>query len=110
MIKKSFGFIISRHVNSEKTDKYWKHSIRLLRRLYPYVKIVVIDDNSDTNFLTELSDNLKNNVEIVQSVINEIRGINTLSELERFCEAWGLNEENTNPMSFPALVAEAYKD
>ena len=46
----------------------------------------------------------------VQSPLNEIRNINNLNELEVFCEGWGLNDEITNPMSFPALVLEAYKD
>ena len=47
----TFGFIITRHVNSENTNRYWNHSIKLLRRLYPNNKIIIIDDNSDKNFL-----------------------------------------------------------
>jgi len=47
----SFGFIITRHVNSEKTNKYWNHSVKLLRRLYPNNKIVIIDDNSNKDFV-----------------------------------------------------------
>lgn len=46
----------------------------------------------------------------IQSPLNEIRGIHNLNDLERFCEGWGFNDEVTNPMSFPALVQEAYKD
>lgn len=46
----------------------------------------------------------------IQSPLNEIKFIGTLNELERFCESWGLNDEITNPMSFPALVQEAYKN
>lgn len=46
----------------------------------------------------------------IQSSLNEIRAIHSLNELERFCESYGLNDESTNPMSFPALVAEAYKE
>jgi len=45
----------------------------------------------------------------VQSPINEIRGIHNLNELETFCEGYGLNDEITNPMSFPALVKQAYE-
>ena len=48
--------------------------------------------------------------EEVQSPLNEIRNIQNLNQLEVFCESWGLNDEITTPMSFPALVLEAYKD
>jgi hypothetical protein len=46
-----FGFIITRHVNSEKTNRYWNHSVKLLRTLYPDKKIIIIDDNSNQNFV-----------------------------------------------------------
>jgi hypothetical protein len=61
----NFGFIITRHVNSEKTNRYWNHSIKLLRFFYPTKKIVIIDDNSDANFLKADFD--YSNVEIIQS-------------------------------------------
>ena len=61
----NFGFIITRHVNSENTNRYWNHSIKLLRIFYPTKKIVIIDDNSDTNFLK--ADYDYSNVEIIQS-------------------------------------------
>jgi len=61
----SFGFIITRHVNSEKTNKYWNHSVKLLRILYPYVKIVIIDDNSDQQYIKSQF-NYKN-IQIIQS-------------------------------------------
>ena len=44
----------------------------------------------------------------VQSPINEIRGIHNLTDLERFCEEWGMNDID-NPMSFPNLVKQAYE-
>lgn len=47
----NFGFIIIRHVNSEKTNKYWNHSVKCLRTFYPEKKIVIIDDNSNPYFL-----------------------------------------------------------
>jgi hypothetical protein len=63
----TFGFIITRHVNSETTNKYWNECIRCIRRFYPYTttKIVVIDDNSDQQFLKEEYE--YRNVEYVQS-------------------------------------------
>lgn len=61
----SYGFIITRHVNSDKTNKYWNHCVKCLRTLYPYRKIVIIDDNSNPQFL-KAEFNYKN-LEIIQS-------------------------------------------
>ena len=47
----SYGFIITRHINSETTNKYWNQSVKLLRTLYPERKIVIIDDNSNENYV-----------------------------------------------------------
>jgi hypothetical protein len=47
------GFIILRHVNDKKTDIYWKTSYDHIRKFYPENEIVIIDDNSDKNILTE---------------------------------------------------------
>ena len=60
-----YGFIILRHVNSEKTNKYWNNAVRCIRRFYPYRKIVIIDDNSDYNLVK--SDYDYKNIQIVQS-------------------------------------------
>ena len=43
-----YGFIITRHVNSEKTNKYWNNAIICIRTFYPQKKIVIIDDNSNS--------------------------------------------------------------
>jgi hypothetical protein len=61
----SFGFIITRHVNSEITNRYWNHSVKLLRTFYPYKKIVIIDDNSNPEFVK--ADFNYNNVLIIKS-------------------------------------------
>jgi hypothetical protein len=50
-ISRTYGFIISRHVNSERTNKYWNRCVKLIRTLYPYRMIVIIDDNSNPAFL-----------------------------------------------------------
>jgi hypothetical protein len=47
------GFIILRHVNSEITNKYWISCINSIRAFYPENKILIIDDNSNYNFITE---------------------------------------------------------
>jgi hypothetical protein len=51
LIPRDYGFIITRHVNSEITNKYWNFCIQSIRRFYPFKKIVVIDDNSKKEFL-----------------------------------------------------------
>lgn len=60
-----YGFIITRHVNTEKTNKYWNECVRCIRRWYPYRKIIIIDDNSNQE-LVKPEFNYKN-VEIIQS-------------------------------------------
>ena len=61
----NFGFIITRHVNSVKTNEYWNHSVKLIRTNYPFKKIVIIDDNSNYDYVKS-NFNYKN-VEIIQS-------------------------------------------
>ena len=46
------GFIILRHVNNEQTNNYWLKSYSCIRKFYPETTIVIIDDNSDFNFIT----------------------------------------------------------
>ena len=60
-----FGFIITRHVNSETTNNYWNQCIRCIRRFYPNTKIIVIDDNSNYKFVKAYHD--YKNIEIIQS-------------------------------------------
>jgi hypothetical protein len=50
-ISRTYGFIVSRHVNSEKTNRYWNRCVKLIRTFYPYRLIVIIDDNSNPDFL-----------------------------------------------------------
>ena len=38
----NYGFIIIRHVNSVKTNKYWNQSVKLIRTIYPNKKIIII--------------------------------------------------------------------
>ena len=61
----TYGFIITRHVNSEITNKYWNHCIKCIRTFYPYRKIVIIDDNSNQDFL--ISFHNYENIEIINS-------------------------------------------
>ena len=60
-----YGFIITRHVNSELTNKYWNNCIKCIRRFYPYRKIVIIDDNSNKDFVISFYN--YENIVIIQS-------------------------------------------
>ena len=48
----NIGFIILRHVNNETTNKYWLHCYNCIREHYPENSILIIDDNSNYNFIT----------------------------------------------------------
>lgn len=62
--KPTIGFIILRHVNSERTNLYWQTCYDSIRKFYPENDIIIIDDNSNYNYV-------KNNelykVKIIQS-------------------------------------------
>jgi hypothetical protein len=60
-----YGFIITRHVNSELTNKYWNNCVKCIRQFYPYRKIVIIDDNSNQDFIQSFYN--YENIEIIQS-------------------------------------------
>ena len=49
---KEIGFIILRHVNNNLTNKYWIKCVNSIRTYYPENNILIIDDNSDYNFIT----------------------------------------------------------
>lgn len=61
----NYGFILTRHVNSEQTNKYWNRCVKLIRTFYPLRKIVIIDDNSNKEFLKAFHD--YKNITIIQS-------------------------------------------
>ena len=42
-----------RHVNSELTNKYWNYSYNCIRKNYPEYLILIIDDNSEYNYVVE---------------------------------------------------------
>jgi hypothetical protein len=60
-----FGFFITRHVNSAKTNVYWNRCVCFLNRWYPLRKIVVIDDNSNQALIKGFKE--YKNLEIIQS-------------------------------------------
>ena len=49
------GFIILRHVNNKVTNKYWIRCYKSIRRIYPENNILIIDDNSNYDFITYIN-------------------------------------------------------
>ena len=47
------GFIILRHVNNELTNNYWIECYDCIRKFYPENNILIIDDNSNYNYIKE---------------------------------------------------------
>jgi hypothetical protein len=52
-MSKQIGFIILRHVNNEVTNKYWITCVKSIRLYYPENEILIIDDNSNYEYITD---------------------------------------------------------
>ena len=52
-MNKKIGFIILRHVNSTQTNKYWNECYERIRIFYPDNHIIIIDDNSNQEYLQQ---------------------------------------------------------
>ena len=62
-----YGFIMTRHVHSETTNKYWNHSVKLLQFFYPDKQIIIIDDNSNKECITDIKlINTKNEKKLIK--------------------------------------------
>lgn len=51
----TLGFIILRHVRCEKTNKYWIECYNCIRKFYKENTIIIIDDNSDYTYITNIT-------------------------------------------------------
>lgn len=51
-MSKQYGFIILRHVKDKITNNYWISCYNSIRKYYPENEILIIDDNSNYNFIT----------------------------------------------------------
>ena len=49
--EENYVIYITRHMHNEETSKYWEVSCKLLREIYKKIKIIVIDDNSNEEYL-----------------------------------------------------------
>ena len=59
-----FGIIMLRHVVKIEHNKLWIKCYKNIRKFYPNISIIIIDDASDYNLITDIS---MSNVEIIQS-------------------------------------------
>ena len=66
IINKSFCFVILRHVRRPKYNQFWIEAYSCIRKLYPDNKIIIIDDNSNYEYITINIEDL-HNVELIQS-------------------------------------------
>jgi hypothetical protein len=63
-----FGFVMTRHVNSEISNHYWQEAYRCIRQLYPDVLVLIIDDNSNREYIKIFPTTpVLNNVWFIQS-------------------------------------------
>lgn len=65
--RQTIGFIMTRHVNSRETDKYWKLSYNHIRRYYPHNKIIIIDDVSNPLYLDKSFERYLYNTVVINS-------------------------------------------
>ena len=69
-----YVFIMTRHVNSETTDNYWKECYKNIRNSYPDKSIVIIDDNSNYDYISNLQNSLifeeNLNKELTKKIMN----------------------------------------
>jgi len=47
----TLGFILLRHVNNELTNHYWNLSYECIRKYYPESIILIVDDNSQSQYI-----------------------------------------------------------
>ena len=53
---RTVGFIILRYVNKMETNKYWNDCYECIRKFYPENHIMIIDDNSNQDYLLQTCD------------------------------------------------------
>jgi len=71
---KEFGFIILRCVLNLEQDEYWHCCYRSIKRIYPDASIVIIDDNSNVEFLKNDTNISDKDVIIIRSEFSKGRG------------------------------------
>jgi len=60
-----YGFILTRHVTDKKTNEYWNNCVQQINKFYPLKPIVIIDDNSNKEFV--VANREHKNVRVIHS-------------------------------------------
>jgi hypothetical protein len=60
----TYGFIILRHVVKATQNFYWIECVRCIRNFYPDIKILIIDDNSDSSIISNIN---YDNIDVIHS-------------------------------------------
>ena len=63
--EENYTIYISRHINNETNSKYWLYNYKQIRYFYKKIKIVIIDDNSNPQYLQ--NDKLYEDIEFIYS-------------------------------------------
>ncbi len=66
-----FGFIVLRHINSEQTSRYWVECCSRIRRFYPEIPIVIIDDNSESKYIDSVKEAALYKCTIVRTIFHK---------------------------------------
>lgn len=61
------GFVMTRHVHSRETNELWLECYRKIRKYYPVCQIMIVDDNSNYQWVRIPEDIVLTNCFIVQS-------------------------------------------
>jgi hypothetical protein len=59
------GFILTRHVNSVETNRYWIECVKQIRLFYPTNYIIIVDDNSNRDII-----NMQENMDFLSTLTN----------------------------------------
>jgi hypothetical protein len=63
----TLGFIMLRHVNSDIVGNYWKWSYECIRKYYPNSPIMIIDDNSNYEFIDAIFEKNMTKTTVIRS-------------------------------------------
>jgi hypothetical protein len=109
-----FGFIMTRHVNSEISNHYWQEAYRCIRENYPDVLVLIIDDNSNKEYLKILPETpVFNNVWFIQSEFpgrGELLAYYYFWKLRPFQKAVIIHDSLFIQPSFKKLFSEKWKE
>jgi len=110
----SFGFVMTRHVNSEISNHYWQEAYSCIRKIDTKVLVLVVDDNSCQEFIKILPETPPlSNVWFIQSEFpgrGEILGYYYFWKLRPFERAMIMHDSLFIQPSFKELFSIEWKE